>query len=93
MNELINEKNVKAGESLLIKIMNRWRKFEVISIKDDWIEFKLEDGKKFTLNTLIHVNHIKLPKSGKKKLSDTKKEIPVKKLQKKTRKPRQKSKS
>ena len=82
----VNEKDINPGDFILIKIMSRWKKYEVSSVKDDWVYFKNPDGKEFVLNTKIHINHMKYPKVKKPK----KDEKP--KTQKKKRKTRKKKK-
>jgi hypothetical protein len=70
----VNEKNIKPGDFILLKIMNRWKKYEVSNVKDDWVYFKNPDGKEFVLNTKIHTHHMKYPKTKKtEKIKDEKK--------------------
>jgi len=78
----VNEKDIKPGDFILIKIMSRWKKYEVSSVKDDWIYFKNPDGKEFVLNTKIHINHMKYPKVKKPK-KDEKPKAQKKKTRKK----------
>ena len=61
----------KAGDKLEVKILDEWKQFEIVSISDDWIEFKNPDGKNFSLGITINRNHIKFPV--------VKKEVKVKK--------------
>jgi len=57
------KQNFKAGDEIEVKILDQWKKFEVVSFCSDWIAFKNPDGKNFTLGIKIHKNHIKFPEA------------------------------
>ena len=61
------------GETIKLKINNRWKNFKVFEIKcDDWITFEGKDGLKITLSPSIHINHIKKPQVKTKTKTKTK---------------------
>jgi len=67
------KQNFKIGDKLEVKILDKWKKFEVVSFCNDWIEFKNPAGKNFSLGIEINRNHIKFPKETIKKEMKVKK--------------------
>jgi len=53
------------GDKIKIKINGKFKPYEVVSYdpSEGWITFKSqeEEGKTFTLNTILHQHHIKIP--------------------------------
>ena len=72
------------GETIKLKINNRWKNFKVFEIKcDDWIVFEGADGLKVTLSPAIHANHIKKTPVKTKVKTKTKTKVKTKTKSKK----------